>query len=388
LLSCLVSELTIHSTTFFFTFRIVSFNIWAPQAPSTIVFIGTYSGDGPTDSKGIYAFELDETKPALTPLGLSVETTNASYVLVHPSRQYLYAVNEQDQGTVTAFRIDPNQRGRLHLINQQSSQGSGPCYLSTNRFGDYIFVANYNNGTVAVLPIDINNGSLRQSSGFDQQNGSSIDPVRQTSPHAHCILLDRREEYALSADLGSDQIYHYRFDPSRGSIERTEITKAGRPGDGPRHVIFNFNERFVYVMNELKSEITVFRYFPNMEPVQIISSLPENYTLPNTGAEILLHPITGRYLYASNRGHDSVAVFTVDIETGTLSLIQHISVQGQTPRNFNISPNGRFLIVANQNSHNVVLFTIDEQTGKLTATGSSVQVSSPTCVKYLFQETI
>jgi 6-phosphogluconolactonase len=363
-------------------------NIWAPQAPSTIVFIGTYSGDGTTDSKGIYAFELDEVKSTLIPLGLSVETTNASYVLIHPSRQYLYAVNEQDEGTVTAFRIDPAQRGRLHLINHQSSRGSGPCHISTNRFGEYLFVANYNNGTVAVLPIDVNNGSLRHSSSFDQQTGSSIDPVRQASAHAHCILLDRREEYALSADLGSDQIYHYRFNPSNGSIERTEITKAGRPGDGPRHLIFNFNERFVYVINELKSEITVFRYFPTMEPIQSISTLPENYTLPNTAAEVLLHPITGRQLYASNRGHNSIAVFNVDFETGTLSLIQHISVQGQTPRDFNISPNGKFLIVANQDSHNIVLFTIDEQTGRLTSTGSSAQISSPTCVKYLFQETI
>jgi 6-phosphogluconolactonase len=321
-------------------------------------------------------------------LGLSVETTNASYVLVHPSHQYLYAVNEQDEGTVTAFRIDPSQPGRLHLINHQSSRGSGPCYLSTNRFGDYLFVANYNNGTVAVFPIDNNNGSLRQSSGFDQQIGSSVDPVRQTSAHAHCILLDRQEEYALSADLGSDQIYHYRFFSNNGSIIRTEITKAGRVGDGPRHVIFNFNERFVYVMNELKSEITVFRYSPMMEPIQSISTLPANFTSFNTGAGIVLHPMNGRYLYASNRGHDSIAVFTVDFETGTLSPIQHISVQGQTPRDFNISPNGRFLIVANQNSHNVVLFTIDEQTGRLTATGSSVQVSSPTCVKYLIHQNI
>ena len=197
------------------------------------------------------------------------------------------------------------------------------------------------------------------------------------------ILLDKKEEYALSADLGSDQIYHYRFFSNNGSLLRTSITKAARIGDGPRHIIFNSNQRFVYVMNELKSEITVFNYFPIMEAIQIISSLPENYTLPNTGAEILLHPITEKYLYASNRGHDSIAVFSVDIKQDYLTLIQHISVQGHTPRNFNISPNGKFLIVANQDSNNVVLFTIDEQTGKLTATGSSVQVSKPTCVKYL-----
>ena len=366
-------------------FLVVFLQFCSLTIASTIVYIGTYTGDGPTDSKGIYAFTLDETKSTLTPLGLSVETTNASYILVHPSHKYLYGVNEQDDGTVTAFEIDPGQPSRLHYLNHQSSRGSGPCYISTNRMGNYLFVANYNNGTVAVLPIDLTNGQLKPFSSFDQQTGSSVDPDRQTSPHAHCILLDRKEEFALSADLGSDQIYHYQFSANNGSISRTSITKAFRPGDGPRHIIFNFDERFVYLMNEMKSEITVFRYSPIMEPIQVISSIPSNFTSPNTGAEILLHPTSERFLYASNRGHDSIAVFSVDLELGILALIQHISVQGQTPRNFNISPDGKYLIVANQNSHNVVLFTIDQQTGKLTATGSSVQVSVPTCVKFLVQ---
>ncbi|CAF0768601.1 unnamed protein product [Adineta ricciae] len=363
----------------------VYLKVWPTKASPTIVYVGTYSGDGPTDSKGIYAFALDESKSTLTPLGLSVATTNASYVLVHPSHKYLYGVNEQDDGTVSAFQIDSTKPERLTFINQQSSRGSGPCYLSTNRVGEYLFVANYNNGTVAVLPIDSNDGSIKQSTGFDQQKGSSVDPIRQTSAHAHCILLDKREQYAVSADLGSDQIYHYRFFPNNGSILRTSITKAARLGDGPRHLIFNSNQKYVYLMNELKSEITVFNYFPTMQPIQIISTLPENYTATNTGAEILLHPTAEKYLYASNRGHDSIAVFSVDSGTGHLTLIQHISVQGHTPRNFNISPNGKFLIVANQDSNNLVLFTIDESTGKLSSTGSSVEVSKPTCVKYLVQ---
>jgi 6-phosphogluconolactonase len=366
-------------------FLIVFFNLWSPIAASTIVFISGYTGDGPTDSKGIYAFTLDEDKSTLTPLGLSAPIINASYILIHPSHKYLYAVSEIDNGSVNAFQIDSTQPGRLHFINQQSSRGSDPCYISTNRAGDYIFVANYNNATVAVLPLDINDGSIKPFTGFDQQTGSSIDPVRQASAHAHCILLDKREEYALSADLGSDQIYHYKFNSNNGTLLRTSITKAAKRGDGPRHIIFNSNQRYVYVMNELKSEITVFNYLPVMEPIQIISTLPENFTAFNTGAELLLHPINENYLYASNRGHDSIAVFSVDKNTGHLSLIQHINVQGNIPRNFNISPNGKFLIVANQGSNNVVLFTIDEQTGKLIATGSSVQVGVPTCVKYLVQ---
>lgn len=364
---------------------VVTLRIWPTAGPSITVYVGTYNGDGPTDSKGIYAFTLDPSKPTLIPLGLSVATTNASYVLIHPSHKYVYGVNEQDDGMITAFAIDPTKPGRLTTVNQQSSRGSGPCYLSTNRAGEYIFVANYNSGTVAVLPVNTNDGSLRTATGFDQQTGSSVDPDRQTSAHAHCILLDKREQYALSADLGSDQIYHYRVFPNNGSLLRTAITKAAKPGDGPRHLIFNANQKFVYLMNELKSEITVFNYFPSMQPVQIVSTLPANFTAANTGAELLLHPISEKYLYASNRGHDSIAVFSVDSDTGFLTLMQHISVQGHTPRNFNISPDGKFLLVANQDSNNLVLFTIDENTGRLTATGSMATVSKPTCVKFLVQ---
>lgn len=360
-------------------------NIWSIQAQSTIIFIGTYTGDEPTDSKGIYAFTIDENKSTLIPLGLSVETSNPSYVLIHPSHKYLYSVNEQDNGTVSAFQIDPTQAERLIFINQQSSRGSGPCYLSTNQAGEYLFVANYNNGTVAVLPVNTNNGSVAQFSGFDQQTGSSIDPVRQTSAHAHCIVLDKQEQFALSADLGSDQIYQYKFFSNNGSILRTSITKAAKPGDGPRHLIFNSNQKYVYLMNELKSAITVFNYFPTMKVIQIISTLPQNFTAANTGAEIIFHPKTEKYLYASNRGHDSIAVFSVDMDTGYLTLIQHMNVQGHTPRNFNISPDGKYLVVANQDSNNLVLFTIDESTGKLIPTGSSVSISKPTCVKYLEQ---
>lgn len=316
-------------------------------------------------------------------MGLSAVTTNASYILVHPSKRYLYAVNEQDSGLVVAFQIDPSIQGRLKQINQQSSGGSGPCYLSTNKAGQYLFAANYNNGTVAVFPIDQDDGSLKPYTGFDQQTGSSIDPVRQTTAHAHCILLDRAEQYALSADLGSDQIYHYRFSASTGSLTRTEITRAGRLGDGPRHLIFNSNQKFVYVMNELKSEITVFNYVPVMQPVQIISTLPQNFTGPNTGAEVIFHPKTEKFIYASNRGHNSIALFSVDSNTGFLSLVAHFNVQGLTPRNFNISPSGKYLIVANQDSNNIVLFTIDETTGRLTPTGISLPIGSPTCVKYL-----
>jgi len=360
------------------------FRFWlAAASPSVIVYIGTYTGDGTTDSKGIYAYQLDTSQSTLAPLGLAVETPNPSYVFVHPSKKYLYAANEQDDGRVTAFQIDPTNQGRLQYLNQQSSRGSGPCYLSMTKQGDYLFVANYNNATVATLPVDISNGNVKPFTGFDQQVGSSIDPDRQQSAHAHSIRLDPEERFALSADLGSDQIYHYRFQPQNGSIVRTSITSAARPGDGPRHLIFSSNSRFVYLTNELKSTITVFSYFPTMTVIQIISTLPENYTLPNTAAELVFHPINEQFLYASNRGHDSIAVFSIDSNTGRLTLLQHIGVQGHTPRNFNISPDGRFLIVANQDSNNIVLYTIDSNTGRISPTGTNLPISKPTCVKFL-----
>jgi 6-phosphogluconolactonase len=273
----------------------------------------------------------------------------------------------------------------LRLINQQSSRGSGPCYLSTDRAGKYVFVANYNSGTVAVLPVDGHQGSLKTFSGFDQHTSLSEKSGSKKSPHAHCILLDKTEQNALSADLGTDQIYSYRFFSNNGSLFRTTTTKTKKSGDGPRHLVFNANQTFVYVINELTSSITVYKYSRQLHFVQTISTLPKGFTSSNTGAEVLLHPISEKYLYASNRGHNSIAVFSVNKITGRLSLIQHINVQGRTPRDFNISPNGKHLIVANQDSNNLVVFTIDQTTGKLAATGSTTQVSKPTCVKYLVQ---
>jgi 6-phosphogluconolactonase len=361
-------------------------NGWhSSNASLNLIFVGTNTGDDLNDSKGIYAFLFNDTTSKLTSLGLAAITSNPSYILIHPTNKYLYAVNENDNGKIDAFQIDLTKQGNLIPINQQSSRGGGPCYLSTNRAGRYLFVANYNNGTVAVLPIDENDGSLKEASGFDQQIGSSINPYRQQSSHTHCILLDQAEENVLSANLGSDEIYTYRFSSKDGSLSRLAITKTAKPGDGPRHFIFNSNQKFLYVINELQSTITVYNYSTFLYPIQIISTLPDDFTLNNTGAEILLHPLSEKYLYVSNRGHDSIAVFTVDNNTGYLSLIQHIHVQGRSPRNFNISPDGNYLIVANQNSDNLVVFSIDPTNGKLIPTGSTAYVSKPTCIKYFVQ---
>jgi len=268
-------------------------------------------------------------------------------------------------------------------LNKQSSRGGSPCYLSTNRNGTYLFVANYQDGTVAQFPIDTRNGYLNTPVGFDQQIGSSINPDRQQSSHAHCILLDKKEENLLSANLGSDQFYKYRFQSKNNALQRLTISKTSKAGDGPRHLIFNSNQKYVFAANELHSTITVYRYLSYLQPIRTVSTIPSNFTGVNYPAEIIFHPKNKKFLYASNRGHDSIVVFHVNHQTGYLKLIQHIHTQGQTPRNFNISPNGKYLIVANQNSNNLVVFSIDSRTGKLTATGSTAQISKPTCIKFL-----
>ena len=334
------------------------------------------------DSKGIYVFAFDDAKSTLTPLGLAAVTSYPTYVLVHPSRKYVFAANGL-HNMISAFKIDSMETGKLTLINQQSSCGNAPCYLSTDKMGRYVFVANYYNGSVAVLPINPNDGSVRECSGTDRQIGSSINPDRQTSSHAHCILLDKKEEYAISANLGSDELYSYRFMTTNGTLQRSSISKAAQLGNGPRHLVFSDDQKYVYVINELTSSITVFNYLPIMKPLQTVSTLPSNFTSENTGAELLLHPISGKFLYVSNRGHDSIAVFSVDSSTGFLSPIQHVHVQGRTPRNFNILPNGKHLIVANQDSNNLVVFSINTVTGKLMGTGSTAEVSAPTCIKFL-----
>ncbi|CAF4352929.1 unnamed protein product, partial [Adineta steineri] len=213
---------------------------------------------------------------------------------------------------------------------------------------------NYSSGTIAVLPFDSENGHIQPTDGVYQQNGSSIDLESQTSSHPHCVLLDKKEENAISADLGSDELYVYRFLPTYGTLKKLYVTKSVEPGDGPRHLIFSEDDNYVYVMNELTSSITVFKYYPILRAIQTISTLPPNFTSINYAAELLLHPVSGKFLYASNRGHDSIAVFQVDKTTGLLTIIQHINVQGRTPRNFNILPNGMHLIVANQDSNNLV----------------------------------
>ncbi|CAF3436670.1 unnamed protein product [Rotaria socialis] len=348
-----------------------------------LVYVGTYTGNTENDSKGIYAFAFNSEDSSLKPLGLVVVTQNPTFVLIHPSQRYILSVNEVKNGTVNVFKINSKQTSELTIVDQQSSGGSYPIYLSSDRLGHHIFVANYMSGTVTVLPFDMNSGRLQCTSRIYQQMGSSVDPESQTSSHPHCILLDKKEEYAISADLGSDELYVYRFMSMNGTLKKQYISKSIEAGDGPRHIIFSNNHKYVYVINELSSSITVLNHYPAIRVIQKISTIPENFTSTNYAAELIIHPILDKFLYASNRGHDSIVVFAVDNNTGHLTTIQHVHVQGRTPRHFNILPGGTHLIVANQDSDNLVVFLIDLTTGKLILTNSSAQVNKPTYVTFL-----
>jgi 6-phosphogluconolactonase len=344
------------------------------------VYVGTYT-EG--KSRGIYLLELDPTSGALSPHGVAGETENPSFLAVHPSRKYLYAVNEVDDGGVSAFAIDPKS-GSLTFLNKQSSKGSGPCHLIVDRSGKNVLVANYGSGTVAVLPIE-DDGRLRSASTSIQHKGSSVNPERQEGPHAHSINLDAANRFAVAADLGLDKLFVYRFDATKGTLTPNDPPSVNlAPGAGPRHFAFHPDGHHAYVINEIQSTVTAFDYDPErgtLKELQTISTLPQGNKPSNSTAEVRVHP-SGKFLYGSNRGHNSIAIFAIDPQNGRLRPVGHQSTQGKTPRNFGIDPSGRFLLAENQDSDTIVVFRIDPQTGQLQPTGHSAEVPKPVCVKF------
>ena len=361
----------------------------AKAAPSSkyLLFVGTYTDK---ESKGIYAYRFDPVSSELLPLGLVAETTSPSFLITDRNARFLYAVNElqkyegQASGGVSAFAIDRDS-GRLSLLNEVPSRGADPCYLALDKSGQYLLVANYTGGSVAVFPVN-KDGSLGASSAFVQHSGSGPNRERQEGPHAHWIETSPDNRFALAADLGLDEIVVYRFDGDNGSLTKNDPPFAKLdPGVGPRHLSFHPNGRFAYVVNELKSTITAFSYDANrgaLGKLGTVSTLPANYSGANDGAEIHVHP-NGKFLFASNRGHDSIAVFSINPRSGELALVQDVLTQGKTPRNFEIDPTGAFLFVANQDSGNIVVFRIDPQTGKLTSTGQVLSVPSPVSLRFV-----
>ena len=352
-----------------------------------IVYIGTYTQGA---SKGIYIYDMDANTGMLTPAGNSPLVSNPSFLTIAPDHKHLYACNEVDDfdaahdGAVSAFAIDA-KTGGLSLLNQQPSAGSGPCFVSMDAKGKNVLVANYGSGSVGVLPVGAD-GKLMPPSAKIQHEGKGPDPARQEGPHAHSINLDPASHFAFAADLGLDKVFVYRFDASKGTLTpNTPPFASVAPGSGPRHFAFHPNGHYAYVINEMASTVTAFHYDAakgELTQLQTISTLPEGYTGATTCAEIRVHP-SGKFLYGSNRGHDSIAIFAIDPATGKLTAKGHQSTQGKTPRNFNLDPSGHFLIAANQDTDNVVVFRIDAQTGQLTPTGQTLDVPRPVCIKFL-----
>jgi 6-phosphogluconolactonase len=351
------------------------------------VYVGTYTQG---KSQGVYLFRLDLQSARLAPEGVVPNVINPSFLAIHPNRRFLYAVNEigdfrgAKSGAVSAFAIDAGT-GKLRLLNQEASGGGGPCHLTVDRTGRNVLVANYGGGSVASLPLRAD-GRLGPATSFIQHRGSSVDRGRQEGPHAHSINLDAANRFAVAADLGLDQVLVYRFDADHGSLTPNDppyTTVA--PGSGPRHFAFHPSGRHAYVINEMKSTVTAFAYDAQkgtLRSLQTLSTLPEGFTGNNSTAEVQVHP-SGRFLYGSNRGHNSIALFRIDRETGRLAAAGHQSTGGKTPRNFRMDPAGSVLLAANQDSDSIVVFRINGETGGLEPTGHVVEVPMPVCVKMM-----
>ena len=353
------------------------------------VYFGTYTG---AKSQGIYVSRFDLATGQLGAPELAAVTKNPSFVAIHPNHRFLYAVGEfssadgKKGGVVSAFAIDPAS-GKLTLLSQQpAGAGGAPCYVSVDKAGEHALAANYGGGSVVVLAIN-KDGSLGETAAFVQHTGSSVNPKRQAGPHAHAINLDAANRFAFVPDLGLDKVMIYRYGP-KGALTPNEPAFATvAPGSGPRHIAFHPNGRFAYVINEIACTMTAFSYDAKrgeLKELQTLSTLPVGESvLPSySTAEVLVHP-SGKFVYGSNRGHDTIVIFAADPKSGKLTLIGHESTQGKIPRCFGIDPTGAYLLAANMDTHNVAVFRIDPKTGRLTPTGQSIEVGAPVCVQFL-----
>ncbi len=361
----------------------------APHKDKYLVYVGTYTLEGST-SKGIYAYRFDPETAKVTSIGLAAETVNPSFLAVHPNHRFLYAVNEignykgQKSGAVSAFAVD-HATGKLTLLNQVASGGADPCYITVDKTGKYVLVANYTGGSIAAFPI-LEDGRLGEASVFIQHTGHGTNPERQEGPHAHSIDMSPDNHFAIVDDLGLDETLVYKFDSGKGSLTANVPPFASAaPGAGPRHFALSPNGKFGYVIDEMGSTVEVFSYDAAngvLHAQQTISALPKSFTGHSEAAEVAVHP-SGRFVYASNRGHDSIAVFAVEAGKGTLTPIEYVLTKGQSPRHFEIAPGGSLLFAENEKSDNIVIFHLNQQTGKLTPSGQSLDVSQPVCVKFV-----
>jgi 6-phosphogluconolactonase len=357
----------------------------APKATKMFVYIGTYTNG---KSKGIHSFEMDMATGGLKPIGVS-PMPNPTYLAVHPSQRFLYAVNEVDQfeaakgGAISALAID-RKTGQLTPLNHQSTGAPSPCHLSFDATGKFVFVANYS-GSIAVFPVEAD-GRVGKATDFVAHHGSSANPQRQEGPHAHSIAIDPANRFVLAADLGLDKLFVYRFDASAGKLSPNEPAFfSTAPGAGPRHFAFHPNGKIVYLINELNSTIDALSYDAaagTLKSLQTVSTLPKDFHGGNTTAEIEIDP-AGRFLYGSNRGHDSLAQFAIDGATGKLTFVARYPSGGKTPRGFALDPTGHFLVCGSQDSNRVVVMRVDPKDGRLTPTEASLEVGAPVSVVFV-----
>jgi len=342
-----------------------------------------------TGAEAIYVSEFDPASGELSDPMMAAELPRPNFVAIHPDGEHLYAASRienaagEQVSVAVAYSID-RENGALTRLNEVDARGAGSCHLNVDATGKMLAIANYASGSVTAMTIGAD-GRLGEISGFVQHEGSSVNPDRQQGPHAHSVNFSPDNRFVIAADLGLDKVLVYRVAPQTGSIEANDPPGVSvAPGGGPRHFTFHPNGRSAYVINEMASTVTAFDYDAaagSFSELQTISTLPEDFDGASTTAEVLVHP-SGKFLYGSNRGHDSIAVFTIG-DDGKLTPVDRTSSGGVTPRNFRIGPEGKFLFAANQKTNNVVLFQIDQDTGRLTAAGRELEMPNPMCVRFV-----
>ena len=357
------------------------------QSQHTFLFVGTYTR---TTSEGIYVYRMDNSTGVLERVAVTGGIKNPTFLALSPDNSHLYAVAEinehggRSSGAVYSYSISPDS-GELAYVNQQSTGGPGPCHLTVDATGAHVIVANYQGGSICVLPIR-NDGSLGEISEFIQHEGSSVNPRRQEEPHAHSVNLDPNNRFIYAPDLGMDKVMIYQLDLDSGNLVANKPAFVQvAPGAGPRHFAFHPNGTRAYVLNEIGNTVTAFNWDPgsgSLEEFQTVTTLPTEFSGTSHTADLHIHP-NGRFLYGSNRGHDSIAIFEIDPDTGGLTLRRWASTQGRTPRNIAIDPSGQFMLAANQDSDSIFTFRINDETGMLITTGSVTEVPMPVCIKFL-----
>ena len=360
-------------------------------ASSYLAYVGTYTA---SSSKGIYSFRFDPATGQLKPMGVAAELPNPSFLATDPQHRFLYAVTEmgpepgaddyKKNGFVSSYSID-RKTGALTLLNKVDAGGGGSCHLVVDKTGKTLFVANYGSGNVASFAIKPD-GSIGERTGFYQHSGSSVNPARQTGPHAHAVVLSPDNRFLFVPDLGTDQVKIYRIDAQKGTFAPNDPASAEvKPGYGPRHFAFGHGAKYAYALCEMGSSVAVFSYNPakgSLTPVQTISNLPDDFKGEDNSAEIEVDR-SGRFLYASNRGNDSITVYAIDPAKGTLTKVQVVPTQGKTPRNFALDPTGKYLVAANQDSSTMVVFSVDSKDGQLKPAGQTIDTPSPVAILFV-----